>query len=133
MDDILLEESLPQSRGKRHEPVIGGPDDPVGQRCTRERDANLFPFSFLSVERHGLLVLLHHDMRDARRRGDGFGDDGLRHGRLLDGEMRFLAAGEALEGFAVVVDDLDFGGDELDLCADLLFAHGRQGRAPIQL
>ena len=36
---------------------------------------------------------------------------------------------EVLEGFAVVVDDLDFGGDELDLRADLLFAHGRQGRA----
>lgn len=133
MDDILLEESLPQSRGKRHEPVLSGPDDPVSQRCTRERDANLFPLPFLSVERHGLLVLLHHDMRDARRRGDGFGDDGLRHGWFLDGEMRFLAAVEALEGFAVVVDDLDFGGDKLDLCADLLFAHGRQGRAPIQL
>ena len=43
--------------------------------------------------------------------------------------MRFLAAGEALEGFAVVVDDVDFGGDELDLRADLLFAHGCQGRA----
>ena len=42
---------------------------------------------------------------------------------------RFLAAGEALEGFAVVVDDLDFGGDELDLRADLLFAHERQGCA----
>ena len=55
------------------------------------------------------------------------------HGRLLDGEMRFLVAGEALEGFAVVVDDLDFGGDEFDLRADLLFAHGRQGCAPIQL
>ena len=68
-------------------------------------------------------------MRDARRRGDGFGDDGLRHGRLLDGEMRFLAAGEALEGFAVVVDDLDLGGDEFNLRADLLFAHGRQCRA----
>ena len=129
MDDILLEESLLQSRGKRHEPVLSGPDDPIGQRCTRERDANLFPFSFLSVERHGLLVLLHHDMRDARRRCDGLGDDGLRHGWFLDGEMRFLAAGKALEGFAVVVDDLDLGGDELDLCADLFFAHGRQGRA----
>ena len=59
-------------------------------------------------------------MRDARRRGDGFDDDddGLRHGRLLDGEMRFLAAGEALEGFAVVVDDLDLGGDELDPSAE---------------
>ena len=56
MEDILLEESLLQSRGKRHEPVLGGPDDPVGQRCTRERDANLFPFSFLSVERHGRLL-----------------------------------------------------------------------------
>jgi hypothetical protein len=43
--------------------------------------------------------------------------------------MRFLAAGEALEGFTVVVDDLDLGGDELNLCADLLFAHGRQGCA----
>lgn len=43
--------------------------------------------------------------------------------------MRFLAVGEALEGFAVVVDDLDLGGNELNLCADLLFAHGRQGRA----
>ena len=129
MDDILLEESLLQSRGKRHEPVLGGPDDPVGQRCTREREANLFPFSFLSVKWHGLLVLLHHDMRDARRRCDGLGDNGLRHGRLLDGEMRFLAAGEALEGFAVVVDDLDLGGDELNLCADLLFAHRRQGCA----
>ena len=40
------------------------------------------------------------------------------HGRLLDGEMRFLAEGEALEGFAVVVDDLDFGGDELDPSAE---------------
>lgn len=40
---------------------------------------------------------------------------------------------EALEGFAVVANDPDFGGDELDLCANLLFAHGRQGRAPIQL
>ena len=129
MDDILLKKVLLQSRNKRHEPVLSGPDDPVSQCCTRERDANLFPFSFLSVERHGLLVLLHHDMCDARRRGDGFGDDGLRHGRLLDGEMRFLAAGEALEGFAVVVDDVDFGGDELDLRADLLFAHGCQGRA----
>ena len=43
--------------------------------------------------------------------------------------MFFLAAGEALEGFTVVVDDLDLGGDELNLCADLLFAHGRQGCA----
>ena len=77
------------------------------------------------------MVLLHRDMRDARRRGNGLGDDGLRHGRLFDGEMRFLAASEALEGFAVVVDDLDLdlGGNELDLCANLLFAHGRQGRA----
>lgn len=133
MDDILLEESLLQSRGKRHKLILGGPDDPVGQRCTRERDADLFPLPFLSVERHGLLVLLHHDMRDARRRCDGLGDDGLRHGWFLDGEMRFLAASEALEGFAVVVDDLNLGGDELNLCADLLFAHGRQGRAPIQL
>lgn len=133
MNDILLEESLLQSRSKRHEPVLSGLDDPVGQRCTRERDADLFPLPFLSVERHGLLVLLHHDMRDARRRGNGLGDDGLRHGRLLDGEMRFLTAGEALEGFAVVVDDLDLGGDELDLCTDLLFAHGCQGSAPIQL
>ena len=57
---------------------------------------------------------LHHDMRNARRRCDGLGDDGLRHDWFLDGEMRFLAAGEALEGFAVVVDDLDLGGDELD-------------------
>ena len=55
--------------------------------------------------------------------------DGLRHGRFFDGKIRFLAAGEALEGFAVVVDDLDLGGDELNLCADLLFAHGRQGCA----
>lgn len=39
---------------------------------------------------------------------------------------------EALEGFAVVVDDLDLGGDELDLCADLLFAHGRQGCARLK-
>ena len=39
-----------------------------------------------------------------------------------EGLERFLAAGEALEGFVVVVDDLDLGGDELDLCADLLFA-----------
>lgn len=132
MDDILLEESLLQLRGKRHEPVLGGPDDPVGQRCTRERDANLFPFSFLSVERHGLLVLLYHDMCDTRRRSNELGDDRLRHGRLLDGEMRFLAAGEALEGFAVVVDDLDFCGDELDLCADLFFAHERQGRARLK-
>ena len=61
MDDILLKEVLLQSRGKRHEPVLGGADDPVGQHCTRERDANLFPLPFLSVERHGLLVLLHHD------------------------------------------------------------------------
>lgn len=129
MDDILLEEALPQSRDKRHEPVLGGPDDPVGQCCTRERDADLFPLPFLPVERHGLLVLLHHDMRDARRRSNGFGDDGLWHGWFLDGEMRFLATGKALEGFAVVVDDLDLGGDELDLRADLLFAHGRQGRA----
>ena len=133
MNDILQKKVLLQSRNKRHEPVLSGPDDPVGQRCTRERDANIFPFSFLSVERHGLLVLLHHDMRDARRRSNGLGDDGLRHGRLLDGEMRFLTAGEALEGFAVVVDDLDLGGDELDLCTDLLFAHGCQGSAPIQL
>ena len=44
-----------------------------------------------------------------------------------EGLERFLAAGEALEGFALVVDDL--GGDELDLCADLFFAYGRQGRA----
>ena len=118
MDDILLEESLLQLRGKRHKPVLSGPDDPVGQRCTREWDANLFPFSFLSVERYGLQVLLHHDMRDARRRSNGLGDDRLRHDRLLDGEMRFLAAGEALEGFAVVVDDLEIGGDELDPSAE---------------
>ena len=62
--------------------------------------------------------MLHHDMRDARRRGDGFGDDGLRHGWFLDGEMRSLAAGEALERFAIVVDDLDLGGDELDPSAE---------------
>lgn len=61
MNDILLKKVLLQSRNKRHEPVLSGPDDPVGPRCTRERDANLFPFSFLSVERHGLLVLLYHD------------------------------------------------------------------------
>ena len=67
MNDILLKKFLLQSRDKRHEPVFSGPDDPVGQRCTRKWDANLFPFSFLSIERHGLLVLLHHDMRDARR------------------------------------------------------------------
>ena len=52
-----------------------------------------------------------------------------RHGRVLDGEMLFLAAGEALEGFAAVVDDLDLGGDELNFRAELLFAHGRQGHA----
>ena len=80
MNDILLKKVLLQSRDKRHEPVFSGPDDPVGSRCTREWYANLFPFSFLSVERHGLQVLLHHDMRDARRRGDGLGDDGLRGG-----------------------------------------------------
>lgn len=129
MDDILLQKTLTQARDEWHEPVLGGPDDPVGQRCAGERDADLFPLPFLPVERHGLQVLLHHDVRDGRRRGDGLGDDWLRHGGLLDGEMRFLAAGEALEGFAVVVDDLDFSGDELDLCADLLLAHGCQDRA----
>lgn len=34
---------------------------------------------------------------------------------------------EALEGFTVKIDDLDLGGDRLDLRANLLFAHGRQG------
>ncbi len=52
-----------------------------------------------------------------------------RHGRLLDGEMLFLAASEALEGFAAVVDDLNLGGDELNFRAELLFGHGRQGCA----
>ena len=65
MDDILLKKILLQSRDERHKPVLSGPDDPVGQCCARKRDANLFPLPFLSVERHGLLVLLHHDMRDA--------------------------------------------------------------------
>lgn len=46
---------------------------------------------------------------------------------------RFLAAGEALEGFAVVVEDFNLGGDELNLCADLLFAHGCQGRARLKV
>ena len=51
---------------------------------------------------------------------------------LQEGLKRFLAAGEALEGFTVVVDDLDLGGDKLDLCADLFFAHGRQGCARLK-
>ena len=80
MDDILLQEILLQARDERHEPVLGGPDNPVCQGCARERDADLFPLPFLPVERHGLQVLLHHDMRDARRRGDGLSDDGLRGG-----------------------------------------------------
>ena len=43
-----------------------------------------------------------------------------------------LVADEALEGFAVVVDVLVLGGDELNLCADILFAYGRQDCARLK-
>ena len=61
----VAEQPVLAADGEVADGALGRPDDPVGQRCTRERDANLFPLPFLSVERHGLLVLLHHDMRDA--------------------------------------------------------------------
>ena len=129
MDHRLLQQLSLHDTDQGRQPVLGRPDDPVGHGCPGKGQADILPFLFLSVERHGHLVFLDDDMGYGRSGGHGVLQDAVRHLRLLHHKMLLLPAFQALERFPVDVDDLDLGRDELHFRADLLFSHGDQRTA----
>lgn len=66
--DRSLEKVLNQRLVQRLHVLLAAVDAPVRQRCTLDRYAHLLPFLFLTVQRHGVDVLLVHHIRNGRRR-----------------------------------------------------------------
>ena len=119
---------LPQ----RLQPILGTPDDPLGHAGPAEGHAQLPPHFLLTVQRHGVAILLVHDLRHHRRRHHAVIQQRLFHRSTHNDRPSVFSAVRTLVRCLPVPNQFHLGRDILKGLPHQFLAHPVQSAAALR-
>jgi len=126
MNVLFFKQLFTQSRDDFAEPLLGGLDDPIGERSPFDLHPEILPVLFLPIQGNVVHILLIHGPGNARGRGYGMLKHRLIHERLAEVFSSFGAAGSTFPGFPVEMHEFHRRRGIFNFRAEIFLSHTRK-------